>query len=85
MTDRKSFDLKSLDEFQPREKGRGRLDQAEVEQASNWKSREPREIGQLGIRGDKRVVDRFKEMCEANGRRTYIEMIEILMNEREGR
>ena len=60
--------------------------------ADGWPSREPEARaepetepqGQITMRGRARVIERFRRLCK-DDRRTYLDMLEILMDEREGR
>ena len=84
MNERKGLGLGDMDDFAPRRE-RSKAPTRVVEQATSWRSREaPAEISQINIRGDKRVLERYKALCETHGRRTYIEMLEILMDRMEG-
>jgi hypothetical protein len=59
--------------------------------ADGWPSREP-EVqasteepqGQITMRGRARVIERFRAICK-DDRRTYLDMLEILMDRYEGR
>ena len=62
--------------------------------ADGWPSREP-EVpkagapveepqGQITMRGRSRVIERFRALCK-DDRRTYIDMLEILMDRHEER
>ncbi len=42
------------------------------------------DITQLSMRGDAEIIQRFKRICETHGRRTYLEMLVILMDHYEG-
>jgi hypothetical protein len=61
--------------------------------AQLWPSREPTAPepeegrgpdGQITMRGPMSVIERFRAMCKAD-RRTYLDMLDILMNEFEGK
>lgn len=41
------------------------------------------DVAQISMRGDPEVVDRFRQLCRAD-RRTYLEMLSILMDHYEG-
>ncbi len=50
--------------------------------AERWPSREPIRDGQISIKAPLDVLDRFKRICK-DDRRTYADMLEILMNSYE--
>lgn len=65
------------------------LESEEGKGADRWPSREPSNIqikpqelpqGQITMRGRQIVIDRFRDACQAD-RRTYIDMLEILLND----
>ena len=79
---RKSLDLGSLSDFQPRrpeepQKEPVELDYPKPPQA--WQSREPIEDGQINIRAPSDTIKRFKKLCKED-RRTYSDMLNILMD-----
>jgi hypothetical protein len=47
-----------------------------------WPSREPSRDGQISIKAPLDVLDRFKRICK-DDRRTYADMLEILMDRYE--
>lgn len=49
-----------------------------------WPSREPVQDGQVSIKAPLAVIDRFRAMCR-DDRRTYADMLGILMDAYEGR
>lgn len=49
-----------------------------------WPSREPVADGQISIKGSLDTIRRFKAMCKED-RRTYIDMLGILMDQFEGK
>lgn len=49
-----------------------------------WPSREPLRDGQISIKAPLDVLDRFKRICK-DDRRTYADMLGILMDRYEGR
>lgn len=58
--------------------------------ADGWPSREPEAEapaqepqGQITMRGRARVIERFRAICK-DDRRTYLDMLEILMDRHEG-
>jgi hypothetical protein len=48
-----------------------------------WPSREPQRDGQVSIKAPLDVIDRFRTMCR-DDRRTYADMLGILMDRYEG-
>lgn len=55
-----------------------------VDAVSHFPSREASADAQLNLKGPREVLDRFKTMCKAD-RRTYADMLGILMDRFEGR
>jgi hypothetical protein len=55
-----------------------------VDAVSQFPSREATTDGQLNLKGPVHVLDRFKAMCKAD-RRSYYDMLTILMDHFEGR
>lgn len=49
-----------------------------------WVSREPVADGQISIKASLEAIERFRQMC-ADDRRTYGDMLEILMDSFEGK
>ncbi|GIT93287.1 hypothetical protein JANAI61_37450 [Jannaschia sp. AI_61] len=49
-----------------------------------WPSREPQRDGQVSIKAPIEVIERFRAMCR-DDRRTYADMLGILMDRYEGR
>ena len=49
-----------------------------------WPSREPAQDGQVSIKAPVEVIERFRRMCR-DDRRTYADMLGILMDRFEGR
>lgn len=52
--------------------------------ADRWPSREPVRDGQISIKAPLDVLDRFKRICK-DDRRTYADMLGILMDRYEGK
>lgn len=52
--------------------------------AARWPSREPVRDGQISIKAPLDVIARFRALCR-DDRRTYADMLEILMNGHERR
>ncbi|CUH82354.1 hypothetical protein [Tropicibacter naphthalenivorans] len=55
-----------------------------IDAVSQFPSREATRDGQLNLKGPQHVLDRFKAMCKAD-RRAYYDMLEILMDQFEGK
>jgi len=55
-----------------------------IDAVSHFPSREAATDGQLNLKGPRHVLDRFRAMCKAD-RRAYYDMLEILMDQFEGR
>lgn len=51
--------------------------------APRWPSREPVRDGQISIKAPLDVISRFKKICKED-RRTYADMLQILMDGYEG-
>lgn len=77
--------LDDFDDFAPKPKKAKPAAQVrkEVDKVSSFPSREKGAEGQINIGGDQAVLDRFKAMCK-DDRRSYIAMLEILMDSFEG-
>ena len=54
------------------------------ETPTRWPSREPIRDGQVSIKAPLDVIERFRAMCR-DDRRTYADMLGILMDRYEGR
>lgn len=52
--------------------------------SSRWPSREPIRDGQISIKAPLDVIDNFKRICKKD-RRTYADMLGILMNRYESK
>lgn len=78
----RSLDLDRLKQFAPREE---RQERAPVPmEPERWPSREPARDGQISIKAPTEVIARFRRLCK-DDRRTYADMLEILMNAYETR
>lgn len=82
----KPLDLGRLQKFEPTAKP---SDQVEITQSTSvndqkdrWPSREPVADGQISIKGPLNTIRQFKAICKAD-RRTYADMLKILMDEFE--
>ena len=82
----RSRDLDRLKKFEPQREGSQisstKSHLISYKEGSRWPSREPIADGQLSIKGPLNTIHRFKAMCKAD-RRTYADMLEILMNSLE--
>jgi hypothetical protein len=83
----KALDLGRLQKFEPSGPAPERSE-ADVEtqpvsdRSDRWPSREPVADGQISIKGPLSTIRRFKVMCK-DDRRTYADMLSILMDEFE--
>jgi hypothetical protein len=81
----KSLDLDRLKRFEPVvPKSTATVPATETLQADRWPSREAPAEGQISIKGPLTTLRRFKSLCKSD-RRTYADMLEILMNQYEAR
>lgn len=82
----KSLDLDRLKKFQPSRTERVKEDTDKTYEPSleRWPSREPSLDGQISIKGPMATIQRFKALCK-DDRRTYADMLDILMNHFDGR
>ncbi|MFD2741458.1 hypothetical protein ACFSUD_17940 [Sulfitobacter aestuarii] len=86
----RELDLSKLSQFEPDRKrspepqrapvGAQRHVAAPKPEDHPWPSREPMVDGQISIKAPQHVLARFKKLCKED-RRTYADMLEILMNE----
>ena len=82
----------ALDDFAPRGGGgagqgapsRPEAARKAVDAVSHFPSREAPADAQLNLKGPREVLDRFKALCKAD-RRTYADMLGILMDRFEGK
>lgn len=87
--ERQTLDM-SLDDFddfapKPKKKAKPAAEvRKEVDKVSSFPSREKGVEGQLNMHGSQAVLDRFKAMCK-DDRRSYVAMLEILMDSFEGK
>lgn len=88
MSNRETLSMPSfsegLDDFAPRGAGQGVAPPAanarrSVDAVSQFPSREATADAQLNLKGPRPVLDRFRAMCK-DDRRTYYDMLEILMD-----
>lgn len=84
----KPLDIDRLKQFESPRSVASVEEAAPVERAGisveRWPSREPVRDGQISIKAPLDVIDRFKRICK-DDRRTYADMLEILMNLYESR
>lgn len=74
------MDLDNFEDFQPKSKAKpAAAIRKEVDKISSFPSRETSPDGQMNMRGSQAVLDRFKVMCK-DDRRSYVAMLEILMD-----
>ncbi|MEM6900458.1 MAG: hypothetical protein AAF583_11865 [Pseudomonadota bacterium] len=75
-----NMDFDDLSDFEPKVAPRRQETvKRSVDSVSGFPSREASEDGQLNMKGRKAVLDRFKGMCK-DDRRSYVDMLEILMD-----
>lgn len=82
----RSLDLDRLKRFEPGRAG-GTADPAPPpadDPPPRWPSREPVQDGQISIKAPLDVIARFKRLCK-DDRRTYADMLAILMDRFETR
>ncbi len=75
----RSLDLDRLKQFEP---GEGTASAPPME-PDRWPSREPMRDGQISIKAPVAVIARFRRLCK-DDRRTYADMLDILMKAYEG-
>lgn len=84
----KSLDLDRLKQFEPRtsaaESEPSHIRPAAPPEQDRWPSREPVQDGQISIKGPLSTIRRFQKLCK-DDRRTYADMMEILMDHFEGK
>jgi hypothetical protein len=83
----KPLDIKRLKQFEsravPQPLAPPLADQPEL-RTERWPSREPVRDGQISIKAPLDVIERFKRMCK-DDRRTYADMLRILMDGAESK
>jgi hypothetical protein len=84
----RSLDLDRLKQFEPRPQEPAQPVVAApapvTEDPHRWPSREPARDGQVSIKAPLDTIARFRKLCR-DDRRTYADMLEILMDRFEGR
>ena len=86
----RSLDLNRLRQFEPAPAPEPAVEPvltnapAAAPEPHRWPSREPQRDGQVSIKAPLDVIDRFRAMCR-DDRRTYADMLGILMDRYEGR
>lgn len=75
-----NMDFDDLNDFEPKVATRPQETvKRSVDSVSGFPSREASEDGQLNMKGRNSVLNRFKAMCK-DDRRSYVDMLEILMD-----
>ncbi len=75
-----NMDFDDLSDFEPKAASKPQeAVKRSVDSVSGFPSREASEDGQLNMKGRMAVLDRFKAMCK-DDRRSYVDMLEILMD-----
>lgn len=75
-----NMDFDDLDDFKPKAtRDTAKETQRAVDRVSSFPSREETAEGQLNMKGSKVILERFKAMCK-DDRRSYVAMLEILMD-----
>ena len=74
-----NMDLGDLDDFKPKVTRQPLDTKRAVDTLSGFPSRDVSGEGQLNIKGNRAVLDRFKRLCK-DDRRNYVDMLEILMD-----
>lgn len=83
----KPLDLDRLKQFEARPTAKVEVEPVLDSVAGNterWPSREPLRDGQISIKAPLYVLERFKRICK-DDRRTYADMLGILMDRYEGK
>jgi hypothetical protein len=76
----RSLDLARLRQFEPTPRAEAAVPDTPVAQPpERWPSREPVRDGQISIKAPLDVIERFRRLCH-DDRRTYADMLAILMN-----
>jgi len=87
----RSLDLARLRQFEPGPASdaspalgvdRPSTDALVISSLERWPSREPLRDGQISIKAPLDVIDRFRRLCQ-DDRRTYADMLAILMDNHE--
>ena len=79
----RSLDLDRLKQFEAAPPARDQAPTpAVVAPPDRWPSREPIRDGQISIKAPLDVIERFRKLCK-DDRRTYADMLAILMTEYE--
>lgn len=79
----RSLDLDRLKQFEAAPQARDHAPApAVVTPPERWPSREPIRDGQISIKAPLDVIERFRKLCK-DDRRTYADMLGILMTEYE--
>lgn len=78
----RSLDLARLKQFETPQEGRALPDVVPSANSERWPSREPVRDGQVSIKAPLEVIERFRRLCKED-RRTYADMLSILMDDYE--
>ena len=78
----RSLDLDRLKQFEATAPVREPAPAPSAPPADRWPSREPVRDGQISIKAPLDVIERFRKLCK-DDRRTYADMLAILMTEYE--
>ncbi len=79
----RSLDLARLRQFEPAPRnGTAAPETLAAPPPERWPSREPVRDGQISIKAPLDVIERFRRLCH-DDRRTYADMLTILMNSYE--
>lgn len=80
----RSLDLARLRQFEPARDGATVPEPPPAASPERWPSREPVRDGQVSIKAPLDVIERFRRLCH-DDRRTYADMLAILMDGHERR
>lgn len=80
----RSLDLNRLKQFETAPEVQDRPPVQAMTYPERWPSREPAQDGQVSIKAPLEVIERFRKLCK-DDRRTYADMLSILMNEYDRR
>lgn len=76
----RSLDLNRLKQFEAVPQVQERAPTQPMTTPDRWPSREPVQDGQISIKAPLEVIERFRKLCK-DDRRTYADMLSILMDE----
>lgn len=78
----RSLDLNRLKQFETMPQVQERAAAQPMTTPDRWPSREPAQDGQISIKAPLEVIERFRKLCK-DDRRTYADMLSILMDEHD--